>query len=178
MIILTGASASGKTATALELMKNYHFQKAVTTTTRTKRLNEVNGVDYFFLSKEEFLLKKQQNLFVETTFYNGNYYGCGIEQIADDKVIVVDPNGLNSFHSLKKEKIVSFCLECPENIRYQRMINRGNTEIEALERIKNDRLDFAEDKIKIATFRVATDIHNVAEVAKIIADLYQKALKS
>lgn len=178
MIILTGASASGKTATAIELMKNYHFQKAITTTTRTKRQSEVNGVDYFFLSKEEFLLKKNENLFVETTFYNGNYYGCGIDQVGDNKVIVVDPNGLNSFHTLKKENIVSFCLECPENIRYQRMLNRGNSEKEALDRINNDRLDFAENKIKNATFRVATDIHNVEEVAKIIVDLYQKWLKS
>ena len=81
MIILTGASASGKTETALGLARKYGLVKAITTTTREIRINEHDGVDYFFLTKEEFLSRAQKGFFVETTLYNDNYYGCGKDQV-------------------------------------------------------------------------------------------------
>ena len=100
MILLTGASASGKTEIAKLLAKKYGIVKAVTHTSRAPRVGERNGVDYFFVSKEEFLALKEQNKFVETTFYNGNYYGTSKAQVTDLKCVVVDPNGLKSFIAL------------------------------------------------------------------------------
>ena len=58
MIILVGASASGKTEIANILIKKYGYEKMVTATTRPMRVNEVNKVDYFFLTEEEFKTKK------------------------------------------------------------------------------------------------------------------------
>ena len=55
MIILTGPSASGKTLIAYHLQKKYGIKKAITSTTREKRVNEVNGVDYYFVDKNCFL---------------------------------------------------------------------------------------------------------------------------
>ena len=54
MIVLCGASASGKTVTALDLQQRYGLVKAITTTTREKRVGETDGVEYFFVTKEEF----------------------------------------------------------------------------------------------------------------------------
>ena len=54
MIILTGPSASGKTATCLYLQDHYGIKKVITHTTRPMRHGEVNDVDYHFVSKEEF----------------------------------------------------------------------------------------------------------------------------
>ena len=48
MIVLSGASASGKTEAAKMLMVKYGIQKAITTTTRSMRVHEVNGKDYWF----------------------------------------------------------------------------------------------------------------------------------
>ena len=67
MIILCGASASGKTVTALELQRKYGLSKAVTTTTREKRVGESDGVEYFFISKEEFQKRLKENKFVESS---------------------------------------------------------------------------------------------------------------
>ena len=75
MLILIGPSASGKTEVAKLLAKKYNITKIVTYTTRTPRVNEVNGVDYNFVSVEEFAKLTEENFFVETTYYNSNYYG-------------------------------------------------------------------------------------------------------
>ena len=60
MIILYGPSACGKTEVAKLLASSYSIKKVITHTTRSKRVNEVNGVDYYFVTKEEFLSLKEQ----------------------------------------------------------------------------------------------------------------------
>ena len=75
MVVLAGASASGKTEVAKVLAKTYGITKIVTTTTREKRTGEVDGVDYFFVSKEKFETMILEDKFVEYTLYNGQMYG-------------------------------------------------------------------------------------------------------
>ena len=73
MIILVGASASGKTEVAKVLAKTFQMRKVITHTTRPMRENEIDGVDYYFVSREEFISLKKHNFFVETTEYNDNF---------------------------------------------------------------------------------------------------------
>ena len=73
MIVLAGASASGKTEVAKELAKRYGITKVITTTTRNIRVGEVDGRDYFFVSKERFEEMINEGRFVEHTLYNENY---------------------------------------------------------------------------------------------------------
>ena len=63
MIILYGPSACGKTEVAKLLASSYSIKKVITHTTRSKRVNEVNGVDYYFVTKEEFLSLKEQGIY-------------------------------------------------------------------------------------------------------------------
>ena len=65
MLVLIGASASGKTEIAKLLTTAFGYKKIVTNTTREKRVNEINGVDYNFLSYDDFLDKKNRNYFIE-----------------------------------------------------------------------------------------------------------------
>ena len=67
--------------------------------------SQVNGVDYNFVSIEEFAKLTDENFFVETTYYNSNYYGTARKDIKDDKCIILDPNGLKSFLKLNDERI-------------------------------------------------------------------------
>ena len=109
MIVLSGASASGKTEAAKMLMSKYGIQKAITTTTRAMRKNEVNGRDYFFVTQEEFEAMIQQELFVEHTLYNGNYYGSTKAQIADNRSVVTDLEGLKSYSALEDSTKIKCC---------------------------------------------------------------------
>ena len=75
MIILVGASATGKSVVAKQLYEKYNIKKVVTYTTRAMRDGEVNDVDYHFISKDDFINKMNNNYFIETAQYHDNYYG-------------------------------------------------------------------------------------------------------
>ena len=178
MIILVGASASGKTATALQLQRKYGLRKAVTTTTRAMRVNEQDGVDYFFISREEFLKRNKEGKFVETTLYNDNFYGCGIDQVSDERIIVLDPNGLRAFKELKDKRIVTFLIECNSSIREKRMHSRGDKLEKIKERLENDVIDFDKRKIGKTDFVINTDDLSIEETADLIYQKYKEKLTS
>ena len=176
MIILVGASASGKTVIAKLLASRYDIKKAITHTTRNKREGEVNGVDYFFVTKNEFLLMERMDEFVETTWYNGNFYGCSKAQVADDKCVVVDPAGLEHFLALGSERIIAFYLDADEETRRERMEGRGDKEEDILKRIENDRLVFNEDVKEKCRCVVKVEGKTIDELTDFIAAQYQKIL--
>lgn len=173
MIILVGASASGKTATALDLQKRHGFVKAITTTTREKRIGETNGVEYFFVTKEEFENRLAKGFFVEHSIYNENYYGCGIDQVDDNKIVVLDPNGLHSFLKLKNKNIISFLLIADEATRKSRMESRGDKPENIKIRINNDVNDFSLDKIGKVDFVIKTEDKTIEETSNEICRLYK-----
>ena len=95
MLLLVGKMASGKDTLKKELI-NMGMESIVTYTTRPPRPDEINGISYHFISKEEFLQKEKQGFFAETTSYDvatGDtwYYGSALDDLTDDKVIIVNP---------------------------------------------------------------------------------------
>ena len=89
MIVITGPSASGKTATCYYLQENYGIKKVITHTTRQMRAGEKNDVDYHFVSEEEFQKMIENDEFVEYVFYNGNHYGTSRKEVRIDKCMAV-----------------------------------------------------------------------------------------
>ncbi|MFA7449880.1 MAG: guanylate kinase, partial [Bacilli bacterium] len=142
MIVLMGASASGKTEVAKMLGKIFAMKKVVTHTTRNMRPGEQNGVDYHFVSKEEFLKLEQNGHFVETVEYNENFYGTSKAEIDTNKVLIIEPNGLKPIKALKDNEIVVFFMQASRSIRQKRMIARGDNPSVALERIIIDDAKF------------------------------------
>ncbi|NCA96828.1 MAG: guanylate kinase [Bacteroidia bacterium] len=178
MIILVGASASGKTEIAKILAQKYGIAKAITHTTRDMRDGERNGVDYFFVSKDEFAILAKQNVFVETTLYNGNNYGCSKSQVNDDKAVIVDPNGLKSFQALNDPRVITFYIEADESTRYQRMLSRGDSIANALKRIENDKKDFKPENVAAVDHVIINQDTTLEEAADIVYRKYLGALKN
>ena len=177
MIVLSGASASGKTEVAKILAKKYGIEKIITTTTRTMRVNEQNGRDYFFVSKDEFEKLIKADHFVEYTFYNGNYYGSSKDQINSNKCVVIDPSGLKAYINLNDPSIVTFLLEATEKTRYNRMILRGDSEENANARIQNDRQVFEQEKMeKMVDVIIDSENYNLDEMAKYVIKKYNEIL--
>ena len=173
MIVLAGASASGKTEVAKILSSKYGITKIVTTTTRDMRKGEVNGVDYFFVSKEEFERMIKEDKFVEYTVYNGQMYGSTKDQIANDKCVVIDPAGLRSYIALNDKNIITFFLEADEKTRRDRMILRGDDPAKIESRIANDRIAFKKENIATVDFVIdSTKNVSVEEVADNIYRTY------
>ena len=178
MIVLAGASASGKTEVAKELAKKYGITKVITTTTRAMRTGEVNGRDYFFVSKEEFLKMIEEGRFVEYTTYNGNLYGSTKDQISPKKCVVIDPAGLKAYIALNDNKIVTFFLDSEEETRYKRMLLRGDKEEDAKKRVEHDRTAFKPENIADVDYHIDSEKCNIEEVTDAIYKLYIEILDS
>ena len=86
LLVLTGRSGTGKDTVAQYLKGQHDFERIVTYTTRPKRKNEVDGVDYHFISEKEFKQKEKEGFFLETTSFKNSdkktlYYGTSIESL-------------------------------------------------------------------------------------------------
>jgi len=137
IIVLIGESASGKSTIEKMLVKK-GFNKIVSYTTRPIRPNETDGVDYHYISKEEFLNKLQNGFFAEYTIYNSWYYGIAIPDCKDDSVVVVEPHGFRQLKKIERLNIISFYIKVDERERLIRMVKRGDNLLEVFRRIFSD----------------------------------------
>lgn len=174
MIVLSGASASGKTEVAKMLAEKYNIVKVITTTTRPMRIHETNGKDYFFVSEEKFAEMIKEGRFVETTFYNNYHYGSTKDQIADNKCIVVDPAGLIEYVKLGDESIVTFFLDSKEETRHKRMLERGDDPEIAKKRVEHDKAAFQKDKLPKVDYHIESEKSSVEQVTDEIYRIYMK----
>lgn len=179
MIVLTGPSASGKTATCLYLQSHFGIRKVVTHTTRPMREGERNGVDYHFVTEEEFREMEKEGLFIETVFYNGYHYGTSKKEVRIDKCLAVEFSGAKVYKGLQDPRIVLFFLKADEKRRRERMAERGDAPEKILSRLENDRQVFRLDE-KIESLIdgiIDTESHSLEEVSAIVYKRYQEILK-
>ncbi|WP_456470727.1 guanylate kinase [Caminibacter sp.] len=96
ILVISGPSGSGKTSLAREVCEELGNKAyfSISTTTRPKREGEEDGVDYFFVSKEEFLEDVEKGYFLEWAEVHGNFYGTSKRQIdkalKEGKIVFLD----------------------------------------------------------------------------------------
>ena len=121
LFVISGPSAVGKTSVANELLKKkkINLQRIITCTTRTKRNGEVEGVDYFFMSKDEFLRYSENGDFAEMSEVYGNYYGILVSTIKEkieqgiNALLVINWEGFLKIKRSFKENVIGFFLLPP-----------------------------------------------------------------
>ena len=87
IIIFSGPSGVGKSTIINELINHKELYFSISHTTREKRHNEENGVDYFFINEVEFNNLISQNFFIEYERYGTDFYGTGKDQLNAKDVI-------------------------------------------------------------------------------------------
>lgn len=142
MLILVGPSASGKTEVANILINKYHMKRMITYTTRPIRVGEINHVSYHFVGEEEFLTRKANNEFIEDAMYNGYHYGSNKKDAGSDKIVILEPNGVNSFYNKMGSDVTICFITASESLRKERMIGRGDLPNQIEKRISNDKESF------------------------------------
>ncbi len=80
LIVLSGPSGSGKGTVRARMTEKEHFAFSVSATTRPPRPGEVNGREYWFITREQFEQHIQNGDMLEYTEYNGNYYGTPLKE--------------------------------------------------------------------------------------------------
>lgn len=140
IFFVIGPTASGKTSIVNYILNHRkNTLRAVSYTTREKRNDEINGKDYFFVAKEEFLKLIKKRKFIEHSKVYGNYYGTSKYSFSKinegfDVIKIIDYKGAKKF---KKSKInIVYLFFTPKDIKIleERLKNRGDKDIK--ERLK------------------------------------------
>lgn len=177
MIVLVGESASGKSSIERYLVDNYSYNKVVSYTTRQPRPNEVDGVDYHFISVDEFLNLKEQGFFAETAAYNNWHYGTAKEDCTDDKIAVLTPHGLRQISKVDGINVLSFYINVPRRDRLIKILQRGDNIEEAYRRSLSDvgQFDGIEDEVDciICNPEYKKSIEEMSNEVKSMVDFYK-----
>ena len=80
MIVISGPAGSGKGTVNAKLLQADEYVYSVSATTRAPRPGEVDGVNYYFISKEDFEGRINAGQMLEYTCYCGNYYGTPLKE--------------------------------------------------------------------------------------------------
>ena len=142
IIVLTAPSGAGKTSITRYLLKTFSDKLAfsISAATRFSRGNEKNGVDYYFMSQEEFANKIQHGEFVEWEMvYEGKYYGTLKSELQriwkEGKVPVLDIDVKGATHVTQQfpETTLSIFIEPPgvDELK-RRLLSRGTESEESL----------------------------------------------
>ena len=153
-IVISGPSGVGKGTICNKLFKELNAWYSVSTTTRSPREGEVDGVNYFFITKEEFLKKIDAGEFLEYNYYNENYYGTSkkivlekMEQGIND-FSEVDVNGARNIKKIFPDALLIYIAPPSMEELRKRLIGRGTDPIERI----NQRLAIAEEEMKQVGF--------------------------
>jgi guanylate kinase len=137
IIIITAPSGAGKTSITKHLLKTFpgKLSFSVSATTREKRAHEKDGVDYLFMSADEFKEKIQHNAFVEWEMvYEGKYYGTLKAEIhriwKEEKTPLLDIDVQGALHVQQQhpENCLSIFIDPPSVEELKRRLNSRGTE--------------------------------------------------
>lgn len=190
ILLISGPSGCGKSTLLKEVYKeisDYYF--SISTTTRDPRVGESDGVDYLFVTKEDFEKDIKEDNFLEYAEVHGNYYGTSLKPIkkalAEGKLVIfdIDVQGHDLVRASKFNSIVtSVFITTPtlKELEY-RLNSRATDSQEVIEkRIKNakheinyiDKYDYflVNDDLEVA----AKELVSIAKAARIKTSLFEK----
>lgn len=147
LVMITGASCTGKSSVILKLVQDYNFLRIPGFTTRKPRKGEMEGFDFWFISKDEFNDKFKNGELIDPninlTEFNGNNYGSPniwLKMSCNFLNIVFSPTSTKVARILKNEygdRVFWVHLIVDENLRYTRLLERNISEKDLQYRLKN-----------------------------------------
>ncbi|SHK51663.1 guanylate kinase [Thermocrinis minervae] len=144
LYVLSAPSGAGKTTIAKKLLESVkRLDRAITATTRERRAGEKHGVDYYFMSKEEFEKHIKEGNFLEYAIVYGNYYGTPIWEVerilkeGKDCLLVIDVQGARSVKEKFKDSVLIFVLPPSLEELERRIKSRSHRDKNIEERLKS-----------------------------------------
>jgi len=177
MILVVAPSGAGKSSLVSALLTtDPTLALSVSFTTRGPRPGEVEGINYHFISEEEFLSRKEQGDFLECALVHGNYYGTSRSWIMEkmeqgqDVILEIDWQGAQQIQKIVPQAIWIFILPPSMKILEERLRNRGQDDEATIQR----RIRAAHDELSHlseANYLVVNDLFQAAlfELRQIIS---------
>lgn len=145
LIVISGPSGCGKGTVCSELLnRNPKLFLSISMTTRDPRKGEVDGVDYYFVTKDDFEFRIKSNQFLEYAIvHNNNYYGTPKDKVEEalnkgiDVILEIDIEGALKVNNVMPEGIFIFIMPPSMRELKRRLINRNTeTKEQIVERFK------------------------------------------
>ncbi|MFN3135390.1 MAG: guanylate kinase [Candidatus Kryptonium sp.] len=164
LIVVSAPSGSGKTTIAKKILERFPFMKfSVSATTRPKRNGEIDGKDYFFLTREEFEKKIQNGELLEWEEIYGNYYGT-LKSVVENAlkngdvlVFDVDVNGAISIKKKFPEDSILIFIKPPNMETLKERLKRRKTESEEQIKKRLERVPMELEKAKYFDYIFVND---------------------
>ncbi len=175
LFVISAPSGTGKTTVSEKILKEINgLIPSISHTTRLPRKGEINGKEYYFVSREEFKRKIDAKEFVEWNEYNGNYYGSSFENIekaekqGKDLFFDIEVNGAGNIRKRQDNGIYIFILPPSIDILRERLTYRGTESVDAIE----SRIKIAEKEIRHYTeYDYVIINHEIDETAKQVSSI-------
>lgn len=149
MFVIVGKTCSGKTTIVEKLCLDYNIPRIVTYTSRLIRKGEIKDITYHYISEEEFLKKIDEGFFAEWKKYEtieGTwYYGTALkdlENAENNEVVILTPDGCRDVEKIFGNDIKCIYIYANNQTIKERLIARGDNELEANRRLSHDNADF------------------------------------
>lgn len=140
-IILCGPAAAGKTFISNSFqLKGY--KEEISYTSRPIRNNEVNGIDYHFVTVEQFQKMINNNEMYEWTKHGEYFYGTSIKDFYQSDIFVWETEGVNQLKSEDRKNSLIIFVNTPMEIRVKRMKARGWELYDIFKRLQIDKQKF------------------------------------
>jgi len=140
ILVISGPSGCGKSSLVNEVLKkrdDIYF--SISTTTRAIREGEKEGVNYHYISKEQFKKEIEDDLFLEWAEVHGNYYGTSLKPVSEalskDKLVIfdIDVQGHEIVKSKFKDILTSLFVTTPDALSLKkRLINRSTDSLDTI----------------------------------------------
>ena len=184
LIILSGPSGVGKGTIRKYIMDNFNIKLcySISMTTRQRREKEVDGVDYYFVSPEEFQKNIDENNFLEWEEFVGNRYGTPKSKVEELRnqgkhvLLEIEVNGASEVMSkVNDDRVISFFLMPPSLNALESRIRRRKTESEE---IIKERLDKGVKEMNMSSNYDHVILNDdVARASQEIVDIINAKLK-
>jgi len=145
LLTISAPSGTGKSTLINMLTREYpEFGFSVSYTTRSARAGEVNGKDYFFVDREEFVSLRDKGFFAEWASVHGNYYGTPGQKVVDalnsGRSLIFDIDVQGAAQLKKNLNIGLFVFIFPPSLKSleQRLLKRGTDDPETIRRRVNN----------------------------------------
>ena len=177
VLVITGPSGVGKgTLIRLLLDRFPRMALSVSATTREPRPGEEDGVDYHFLSHDEFEAKVESDEFLEWAEYAGNRYGTlrsELERDAHPLVLEIEVQGARQVRARVRDAVTVFIEPPSEEALRTRLVGRGSDSTEQIERRLDTALRELAARNEFDHVIVNDDLDAAAEeLGKLVASIY------
>ena len=163
LTIISGFSGAGKGTLIKALLKKYDYEVSISATTRLPREGEMNGKDYFFLTREEFESMIEHSQLIEWAEYVGNYYGTPKKYVEDqlnsgkDVILEIEIQGALKVKKLYPEALLLFISPPNAAELKARLVGRGTESMETIQKRLRRAVDEA-DYMNYYDYIVVNDI--------------------